>query len=375
MTVTAPAAPPRERLYTGRFVRLCALVFCSAVSFQIMLPVLPLYLLDLGGQTWEIGLLAAGLSISALLARPFVGYAADRFGRRPLMVGGSGAYIVIGALFTLVQAVTPLLIVRTLQGFGLAAMGTGSSASVADAAPPTRRGEAMGIFGAAMNLGVAIGPFLGVVLADSRGYASVFVVSALFGVAGVLLSLSLPETAPALTGRRPTILGSLYSRAALYPAAIALFISSSWAAVTSFLPVIAKEEGIGNSGFFFLTYALTLVVTRIIAGGLSDRFGRLRVLAPGLIISSLGLVILALAGNIGLFMLAAVVYGVGFGSSHPALMALVADRVGRGSQGVAMSTFSAAFDLGIGGGAMIWGVVATLSDERGAFWAAALARG
>lgn len=375
MQQASTATQPRDKLLTAPFVLACAASFFNAFSFQLLLPVIPLYLLHIGGHEWQLGFIMGVTALTALLARPFVGYFADRVGRKPLLLAGPATYAVNAGLYALAQSVPPLMAARAVQGVGLSAVSTGSSTYVADLAPPTRRGEAMGLYGSSFNVASAMAPFTGAWLADAYGFGTVFLVSGATAVVSLLLALRLPEVmtrAAAAASRTRGIGGSLFSKDALLPSTLGIFFTATFGAIVTLLPVLSEREGIGNPGFFFLPYSITIILTRVVSGKASDRFGRVAVLVPGMLALSGGMVLIAATTSIWMFLAAAIVYGVGFGTVHPTLMAMVADRARPGQQGVAMSTFTGAFDLGIGGGSVLWGAIVVVSDERGAFLAAAL---
>ncbi|HEY9245649.1 MAG TPA: MFS transporter, partial [Candidatus Methanoperedens sp.] len=134
-------------------------------------------------------------------------------------------------------------------------------------------------------------------------------------------------------------------------------IALTYGSIVSFLALFATEKGIDNPGIFFTVYAITLILVRVAGGRLSDIKGRKFVIIPGMIFITIGLWVLSMAGHLMIFLAAAFLYGIGFGLAHPAIMALLVDMVGEEERGAAMGTFTAAFDLGIGTGSIILGVV------------------
>lgn len=377
----SPGAPEyADRILNRPFVLLCISVFFSAFAFQMLIPVIPLYLLAVGGEDWQAGLVMGAAALSALAVRPAVGYFADNVGRVPLLRFAALVYIVTAGLFPFARGVTSLLLVRVVQGFGLSAQSTAASTYAGDVSPPVRRGEAMGLFGSSINVATAVGPLTGVWLAKSYSFNHVWLLGGIASAVALVVALSMRDrvtratrAAEAAGPLRATGMGRFFSREALYPSVLGLFFTASFGAIVAFLPVLAEHRGIGNPGWFFLPYAITIIVTRVVAGRASDRWGRSVVLLPGMGALAAGMLVLALSTGVSTMLLAAVIYGIGFGTVHPALMALVADRAAPGRLGVAMSTFSAAFDLGIGGGALIWGAFVAFSDERAAFYGGAVA--
>jgi predicted MFS family arabinose efflux permease len=76
-----------------------------------------------------------------------------------------------------------------------------------------------------------------------------------------------------------------------------------------------------------------------------------------MIMITAGLWVLSTASTLPVFLISAFLYGLGFGFVHPTLMALLVDRVTERTRGAAMGTFTAAFDLGIGTGSIVLGIV------------------
>ncbi len=277
---------PVERLRSPTFVLTCGTTFFNYLSYQLLLPVIPLYLLHIGGADWQVGLVLGVTAFTALLARPFVGYVADQVGRRPLLVGGPICYIGTALLHIVARSVPALLAVRVVSGVGISANSTGSPTYASDVAPASRRGEAIGIIGSAMNLAIAFGPLIGIWLLAEYGYNTVFLVAALAGLVALLIALPLPEIvkpASKTDGPAPRLIDRFLSGDMLLPMAIGLCSAATWGAILSYLPILAEKESLGNVGFFFMPYAATILLVRVVGGRASDRYGRRAVLLPGMV--------------------------------------------------------------------------------------------
>lgn len=358
-------SPQRPPLVTRKFLLLCTAAFFQMFSFQLLLPVVPLYLLDIGGTESQVGLLFGITAGSALLLRPLTGWIADRYGRKPLFLVGNIGFLISMALYPLARSLFPLLAVRSFQGAGLSATSTAGSTMVADLAPSTRRAEAMGIYGVAINIASALAPLLGATLAIGIGFNAVFLVGGLIAGVGIFFSWILREPTRPQDASPPHF--SLVSRDAFFPAAIAICVFVPIGVVLSYVAVFADREGLGNPGLFFLPYSVTLVFVRLLAGRISDRYGRVPVLFPALIALIAALVVMAAAEHVLVLLLGAVLLGIGFGTAHPTILAMVVDRAPAGRQGTSMSTLIGSFDLGIGGGSMVAGVLVATAGLRGIF--------
>lgn len=340
-----------ETLFSRDFILTSLSTFTLFASFYFLLITLPIYIEKIGGTESEIGLIIGVFTISAVALRPFIGQEVDRRGRKIILISGMLVFLISMLLYDYTKSVTSLLLLRVLHGIGWGAATTAATTLIADIAPPGRRGEAMGVFGMASNVAMAIGPALSMILLQAYDFSILFSISA--GIALVSLLLALPISETMLKHPKTP----LFSREALFPSALMFIVSLTYGSIVSFLSLFAQKQGITNPGVFFSVFAVTLILVRALAGKLSDIKGRKFVIIPGMVIIAAGLWILSTASALYVFLLAALLYGLGFGLVHPSLMALLVDRVSEKGRGAAMGTFTAAFDLGIGTGSIILGLV------------------
>ncbi len=331
----------------------------SFASMYVLLATLPLYVVAIGGTVSDAGVVLACFTLSAVVVRPVVGRLSDRRAKKAIMLGGAVILAVSSLLYAPVHSVPLLMAVRVFHGVGWAAFGTAASALAADLAPLSRRGEAMGYFGVGMNVAMAIGPALGVFLVGWTGYGSLFLTAMVLGAAAALTTAGIaePRRAPGQgalqRGWRSFILPS-----ALFPSAVLFTNALTYASVVALLPLFADEAGLGNPGLFFTVFSVVVLVLRGPLGRVSDRRGRVAVVAPGLSVTFVALLVLSQAHSTAMMLVVAVLYAVGVGAAQPTLMAMTVDRAGPQERGAAMGTYTTAMDLGIGVGSVVWGVVA-----------------
>lgn len=347
-----------EKLFNRNFVLTTLSTFTLFTSFYFLLVTLPLYIKELGGSESVIGFIIGIFTISAVLLRPHLGREVDRRGRKNILLAGMLVFLLSIPLYNYTRSVTSLLMLRVLHGIGWGAATTAATTLIADIAPLRRRGEAMGIFGMAANVAMAIGPAASILLLDASGFSMLFAVCAAIALAALLLVLPVSETM-VVHPKAP-----LFSREAFFPSAVMFTVTLTYGSIVSFLPLFARMKGISNPGIFFTVFAVTLILVRVLAGKISDIKGRRFVIMPGMLSITLGLIVLSSADSLPGFLAAALLYGIGFGSIHPALIALLVDRVGEKGRGAAMGTFTAAFDLGIGAGSILLGLVLQFSGFK-----------
>jgi len=348
-----------DRVFTRDFSLAILANLFSFASMYVLLATLPLYVVAIGGTVSDAGVVLACFTLSAVVVRPVVGRLSDRRAKKAIMLGGAVILAVSSLLYAPVHSVPLLMAVRVFHGVGWAAFGTAASALAADLAPLSRRGEAMGYFGVGMNVAMAIGPALGVFLVGWTGYGSLFLTAMVLGAAAALTTAGIaePRRAPGQgalqRGWRSFILPS-----ALFPSAVLFTNALTYASVVALLPLFADEAGLGNPGLFFTVFSVVVLVLRGPLGRVSDRRGRVAVVAPGLSVTFVALLVLSQAHSTAMMLVVAVLYAVGVGAAQPTLMAMTVDRAGPQERGAAMGTYTTAMDLGIGVGSVVWGVVA-----------------
>lgn len=357
-----------DRLWTRPFVLLSVGSLLLFASFYLLLPVMPLFVKELGGQDAHVGLAAGVFTFAAVLVRPFAGGLLDRYGRRPFLLAGLGLFALSMYLYGWVGGIGALFILRLAHGTGWAFATTSAAAAVSDIVPPSRRGEGMGWYGLAMTLAMAAGPALGVWTLEGYSFQGVFLLAAGLALAS-LLAASIPRLAfrPAAG---PKGLG-LYEPSTVPVAVATTFLAFAYGAITTFLPLFAVSIGV-NPGIYFLVYALALTVARPVAGTLSDRYGEAKVIVPATTLTAAALLVLASSTGPGGVVAAAVLYGIGFGSAQPALQATMLNLVPPERFGIANASFFTAFDLGIALGSTLLGWVAEWLGYRALFTAGAL---
>ena len=339
--------------------------FSFFLAHHLTRPILPLYLVSFGASSTVIGAVMAVFTITATIMRIPVGLLIDRIGRKPFLIAGVALFAVGNFGYLWAPGILLMLPFRMLHGVGWSGCTTAVATLAADIAPQKRRGELIGYAAMASSLGGAIGPVAGFALLQRFDFSGVF-----FGAAALLfVSLILaafvkePEHGPR-NDHRQRWLDLLVIPETLLPAVAVAFLSFGHGGILTFLPIHALKLGLENPGLWFGLYALCLLLSRPVAGPLSDRISRRAVIIPGLILNLLGIGILALAASPAWLMAAAVVGGFGTGAAQPALMTVAVDQTSPQRRGQSMAQYQCFYDLGIGLGSLTLGAFLDLVDQN-----------
>lgn len=357
----APAAScePRPAIYTRSFLVTAfanLLFFLSLNGFNL----LPLYIKHLHGTETQIGFIMGMNSLASILFQPLAGVAIDRVGPKRFLYLGALACLAATAGFLVSDALNTVFpALRFLHGVGFSFYFTANFILIAEGAPPSRRAEALGIFGTTGLMSMALAPALGELVIARFGYRAFFAAELALGVGCLAASIRVPEMRPAGTraGRRGLrgVFRGRRVRAALIAAGMfGLAIGTTF----TFVPTYAKGVGIARLRGFYLFYTGAAIAVRLFGGRFVDRWGPRRVIPPSLALQAVANVVLVFLGSSRTLGLAGFLGGVAHGFLYPAFSVLIVELVAAEHRGKMIGLFSSAIGLGATLGALTLGVVA-----------------
>lgn len=336
------------------------------LAHHVTRPLIPLYLVTFGASSTVIGAFMAVFTITATAMRIPIGLLIDRIGRRPFLLYGIAFFGAGNFGYLWAPSIVLMIPARILHGVGWSGCTTSVATIAADIVPQARRGEMMGYAGMASSLAGALGPVLGFFLYHRFGYAGAFIGAGVLLAAGFAAALPIAEPARSAAARNESErwLDTLMVKDTLDPSVAIAFLSFGHGAILTFLPIQALKIGLANPGIWFGVYAACILLSRPIAGPLSDRMSRRAVILPGLILNIAGIVLLAAATSPNWLMAAAVVGGFGTGAAQPALMTVAVDQSAPERRGQSLAQFQLFYDLGIGIGSLTTGALLDLVSQN-----------
>jgi MFS family permease len=364
------------RVYGLQFGLLCLSSFLFFASFNMIIPELPDYLTSLGGEDYK-GLIISLFTLTAGLSRPFSGQLADKIGRIPVMVVGGAVCIVCGFLYPITGSVAAFLLLRFVHGFSTGFTPTGTAAYVADIIPVNRRGEATGLLGLCGSLGMAAGPALGGTIANHFSLDTMFYTSSVAAFLSVAVVARMKETVHEKQHFRMGLLrisrSELFEPRVIAPSVVLFFTVFSFGTILTVIPDFSEFLGIKNKGLFFMSFTLSSLAIRFVAGRVSDKYGRVKVLRVSTFVLMLAMIAVGFSSNLTELMLAGVLFGIGQGMNSPTVFAWTIDLSHEAHRGRAMATMYIAMEAGIGSGALSSGWLYNNNSEnfRLVFWTGA----
>lgn len=347
--------------------------FLFFVAFYALIVPLPRYLAEIGFVDWQIGFVLGATSIAALITRPISGLLTDHFGYKPMLLLGATS-LIIGAIGVISTGNLWVLFgLRVLQALGYVIFTTAGNALVGQLATPAERSTKIAYFGLAANFAMTMTPGAVDLILPAIGLLPIFGIIALIGLVAGLLTrlLRIPSRQETNTKQQQLHLAQFWQfpRHIWLSMTMALLFGIGFGAYFQFFAVLLERRAIGAAPIY-ATYGISIIVTRILFARYLDRIGFARVLGIGALLMATGLSVAAIGYNTPVLVVAAALTATGGGFFHPMLIAHHVTML-PGRPGWAVACFYFGFDVGIGVGAWLLGIVLGLWGLPALFFTAA----
>ena len=328
------------------------------VGFGIIIPIMPFYVEHFGAGGAELGAMMASFSIAQFISSPFWGSLSDRYGRKKVMmigvIGNALSLLVIG----LANSFWVIFASRTIEGLLSSATLPTVMAYISDSTTHEERGGGMGVIGAAMGVGMVIGPGIGGLVGTDNLHTPFLVAAVMSFLSLLMIWFVLPESLPEHkrsieTARyRGPQLGMLW-KALMGPVGFLLFqaflVNFALASFEGIFGLYADKQysyGPKQVGSIMMIVGLVSIFVQAgLTGPATRKLGEPLVIKLSLIASAIGFVFMVLARS-HLAIVATVAFFV-FANSmlRPAIMSLTS-KLTQGGQGMAMGLNNSFQSLG-----------------------------
>jgi MFS family permease len=375
-------APNPHSIWTPAFALLCVAQFLGYAQNSILQPTFPLYVTQLGGSPFIVGLVLGSFAVTSIILRPVIGHWADRWNETGVMVAGL-LFMGASVLLCFFPSIETTMLANGLRGIGWGGLNAAGYILLAMSAPEARRGEASGYYSGIQGSATILFPAvaLWLIYAPFGGFQAVFGVAVALAVLAAAVGIGITHYIPPAAHRRPLgdstpwwrELLNFVDRDILPPSAMLFCLNLSFPAVSSFIVLYADEIAIENFGWYFVVTGTTSLLARPLLGRASDKIGRGRSMAAGFIIEIAALVLLIIVSNLFGIIVSGILYMLGNAIGSSTTLALALERANPQRRGKAMATFSVAYPLSYGVGSLLIGSALEILGYIGMFvFAAAL---
>ena len=362
-----------ERLWNSNYCKVMIANFSLFTAFYLLTPLLPLYLHETFGATKDvIGLVLSGYTITALLFRPFSGYFVDSFPRKIVLMVCYTAFAIFFAGYLAASSLLLFTIVRTLHGGPFGALTVANSTVAIDVLPSSRRNEGIGYYGLSNNLAMAIAPSFAIfIYAQTHNFHLLFLLALLVATFGLIIDSTVKlKHQPSDVRPRKLSLDRFFLKRGWLLGVNMVFFGFCFGVLSNYLAIYGKQVmGMtGGTGTWFMLCSIGLILSRL-QGGKALRQGRLtHNAAEGMLISLVGYTLFIACPNYIGYYGSAILIGLGNGHLWPAFQNMMICMAHHNERGTANSTILISWDVGMGLGILLGGILAESFGYSTAFW-------
>jgi len=320
---------------------LSIMVFLDNLGFAIVVPYLYFYVLALGGSAFLYGTLLASYSLMSLVFTPIVARLSDRYGRRRILLAALAVSSLSYFIFGSAHAIWLLFLGRMLSGTTAATVPV-AQAYIADVTGAKQRLRYLGLLGAAAGVAFILGPAIGGTLSTLYGYGiPSFLASALAFANLVLSYFRLPE--PSSFGIKRTMISLRALLRVLRKRKIALLMGVYFlffaafvflqAALSPWLKAVFGFGSLQTGLVFFLVGGFSALTQAVLLPALNRRVSQLNLIILSIALLTVGLLAMAVVGNIAWLLAASLLISLGFGVQYVTLNAMISLNTPQDAQG------------------------------------------
>ena len=340
---------PRAR----RFWYLMLNVIVTGLASTMLAPYLPVYLYEkLGIPIGSVSFLYFASGLVGTLSVFLMGWLVDRIGRKAVLAFGNASAVLVPAAFMRITTFEQVLPVMSVSGLMGSAGQTSSTAMIADQVEESKRNTAYGISRILGNAAWIVAPILGgFILAEQGGYQQLFMISALVGLAGVLLFVVLVPESRKVGLEKPSLpkLGVLRNRDLLVLCVASLFSMLFYSQFYSLLPIFASQvKGLSQLevGLLFSISGVTVVALQFPTSSWLERLPKQTGYILGVIILAIGITSIAVAPSFYWLIVSVIVMTVGENMFFPIASVLVTEIAPEPERGMYVGAFGLFLSIG-----------------------------
>jgi MFS family permease len=365
----------KERLWTKDFVTAFAINFLVYLIFFILMVIIASYAVDKFDASVSVaGLVSSIFVVGVLIGRLGTGRIIEDIGSKKVLILGTMFYIITSVLYFAAINLTLLIIIRLLHGIAYGVASTATGTIVAQIIPHSRRGEGVGYYTMSAILATALGPFIGILLIQYIDFKMIFIVTSI--LASISFAISFLVSGP--TYKTPgqdqvravnSFNISYFLEFKVIPISIiALIIGFCYSVVLAFISLYTKQiHLVEAASFFFLVFAIAIIVSRPFSGRLLDVKGANFVIYPCLLLFAMGMLLYSQTNQGITLLLAAAMIGLGYGNFMSCGQAIAIKAVPHHRLGLATATYFIFVDLGVGIGPYLLGALVPFTGYRGLY--------
>ena len=349
-------------LWTRSYTCLILSNALATISYTLLTCVLPLYVVEIGGNNAAAGWLAGAVTLVLMVSRPLAGAVIDHLEQRRVVLLGGLMMFCNAAAYFFADNILALGILRIMNGISNAVFIVSSSTLIAGLVADSRLEDGIGYYRVTSSLSVAISPAISTLILTHWGFAGLFTVMSLLSLAGFSLLFGItrrdcpPLSRPAAGKPKFSLaFSSFFEPSVLAPSFVTLFSYIATSSANNYLVAFGESRHFSSVSLFFLLNCLFMLLSRTLYAKLRCHLPA-RLLVPlGMCLGATAYFLIANAVTPAAIWAAGVFSGIAEGAVTPTLNAMVFRLCRPERRGIATATFGVFNDLGTSLGAILWG--------------------
>lgn len=371
-----------EVILERRMLTIFAASLLVLVQVLVSFSLVPLYIVERGGDNFAVGLQTTLFAVSSVLLRFVFGPVADMRGRRFALALGAFVFASGHIAIWLSPNLWVMGLARIYQAIGMASYLSAASSFVADLAPQRFRGASIGVYRMVLTAAMMVGPLVGNELIRAHGFGTFFVVMSVMSATAFFLVLTLgnppvhesrgghtggaaattedADTDKVAAAIGPREVARLLAEPGLRAPYLGIFVISVAGGILLTYLTLYAERFVLRPTLYFTVFAVVGAAGAVSLGWLSDRFGRRRVLLPAMVVLAVGAAVLRQLAGFPLFVLytSAAFAGFGYNGGLSLFVSWVVDAAVPRLRASALSLQESGIDTGFGAGIFFFGLLA-----------------
>ncbi len=367
----------QEKLWNANYIKVWLANFMIFFSFMLVTPLLPIYLSEtFSADKHVIGVVLSGYVLTALIIRPFSGFMVDSYPRKKVLIICFFLFFIFFAGYIVAGSLMLFAIVRTLHGAPFGATTVANSTVAIDVLHPTRRAEGIGYYGLSNNIATAISPSIAIYIYQlTHNFDLIFFISLIVAGIGLVINSSVKlEKREIIKNKKVISLDRFFLLKAWSQSLTMVCFAFSYGILSTYIAIYGKEQLriTTGTGLFFLLLSLGLICSRLIGNRTLKKGKIVENASLGVVISLIGYFVFAAIKNPFGYYSAAIIIGLGNGHMFPAFQTMFINLAPHSQRGTANSSLLISWDVGVGLGILIGGVVSEYFGYNSAFWFSAI---
>lgn len=367
----------QEKLWNANYIKVWLANFMIFFSFMLVTPLLPIYLSEtFSADKHVIGVVLSGYVLTALIIRPFSGFMVDSYPRKKVLIICFFLFFIFFAGYIVAGSLMLFAIVRTLHGAPFGATTVANSTVAIDVLHPTRRAEGIGYYGLSNNIATAISPSIAIYIYQlTHNFDLIFFISLIVAGIGLVINSSVKlEKREIIKNKKVISLDRFFLLKAWSQSLTMVCFAFSYGILSTYIAIYGKEQlGITTgTGLFFLLLSLGLICSRLIGNRTLKKGKIVENASLGVVISLIGYFVFAAIKNPFGYYSAALIIGLGNGHMFPAFQTMYINLAPHSQRGTANSSLLISWDVGVGLGILIGGIVVEYFGYNMSFWVSAV---